>query len=159
MGVQGNILGKKQFFLIFIKTNSDFGKKIFTGFSILHSTCQWERFEEIYCGEKQKKFFGFQILSEKFSYFWRKFSPGFSKQQFTSSVEHFNENLIFWKERFFNHFRTLTGNDFSFLAKNFWRVVKLQRTCLGKRFDVFWEESTIFYPVLFLSKNFSDFWQ
>ena len=70
-----------------------------------------------FCGEKNKKFFGFQILSEKFSYFWRKFSPGFSKQQFTSSVERFNEDLIFWEECFFNQFRTVTGNNFSFLAK------------------------------------------
>ena len=98
-------------------------------------TCQRERFEELLL-EKKTIFFGFQSLSEKFSDIWQKFLAGFSKQQFTSPVEHFDDKQGFEKIKSFHVFRTLIEN-----ISDFWRWIsgKFVKNAIWVSRVTFWE--------------------
>ena len=66
LGVQGNILRENNFFSFSSEQNPTFGRKILPGLSNVHSTCQGERSEELFCGEKIQFFLVSRFWAKNF---------------------------------------------------------------------------------------------
>ena len=106
LGIQRNVLGKKS--LKKINFFSYLGRKIFrllgknssSGLSKMNITCPEEQLW-IYFGEVTHFFITCGIWVKNCQFFGRKISAGLSKMQSDSPGDHFEKELLFWKEYLF----------------------------------------------------------
>ena len=84
---------------------------------------------------------------------------GLSKQHFTSPVERFHENLVFGDNDFLINFVHWPETHSASWQKKHLNGCQIAMDVSRETFWCFLGKNTIFYPVLTLSENVSDFWQ